>query len=536
MSRSAIPTGENDYYEYRVAQVEAKRASGVNPYPHIFRPTFSVSEFRRLYDITEENITEGSKVLNNGDSLPDVSVSIAGRVERKHDASKGLIFYTINNEGTKVQLMANARMYSTDNFKEDNLDIARGDIVGVEGFPTRTKRGEFSLMVTKIQVLAPCLRMLPDPKTPFADPEKRIRQREVDWIMNNTRLRTIFKTRSETIKYIRNFLDNRDFMEVETPTLNAVAGGANAKPFTTHHNDLNATLFLRIAPELYLKRLVVGGLDRVYEIGKQFRNESIDQTHNPEFTTLESYQAYADYNDVMKMAEDMISGLVHHIHGTYKIKYHPDGDFTKEPLELDFTPPFRRVSLIDGIEEGLGRSLPPLDSPDIRDRLDELCKEVGVECAPPRTFGRLLDKLGEHFVESKCINYPTFVIDTPEVMSPLAKYHRERPLLTERFEMFIAGRELCNAYTELNDPIVQRQRFAQQQNARDSGDVEAQPLDETFCTALEYGMGPVGGFGLGIDRLVMFLTDTATIKDVLLFPPVKNIQAVKKEEQEPTGQ
>ncbi|KAL0244102.1 hypothetical protein GEMRC1_008190 [Eukaryota sp. GEM-RC1] len=529
-SRAALPTGEAEFYEYRKQQVQEKRAAGRNPYPHVFHPTHTVAQYRAEFDFTAETAQEGQVSIADGETLPDFSISLAGRVERQHAVGKNLFFISINNEGAKVQLMANKKLYGSDQFATECGEVHRGDIVGATGYPTRTKKGEFSLMVTKLTVLAPCLRLLPDPKTPFADIEKRMRHRELDWLMNNTRLRSIFKIRSDTIRYIRRYFDDRRFVEVETPVLNALAGGATARPFTTHHNDLDATLYLRIAPELFLKRLVVGGLDRVYEIGKQFRNESIDQTHNPEFTTLESYEAYADYHDVMKMAEELISGLVYSVHGSYKIQYHVDGDMEKEPLEIDFTPPFKRVSLIDGIEEGLGKKLPPLDSPDIVEHLEALCKEHNIRCSPPRSFARLLDKLGEHFVESKCQQHPTFVMDTPEVMSPLAKYHRDRPFITERFEMFVAGRELCNAYTELNDPIVQRERFAGQMQARDSGDVEAQPLDETFCTALDYGLPPTGGFGLGIDRLVMMLTDTATIKEVLLFPPVRQQPIPKKED------
>ncbi|KAL0220746.1 hypothetical protein RCL1_000600 [Eukaryota sp. TZLM3-RCL] len=514
------PTGQEDYLAYRKQLVEAKRASGVPPYPHIFRPTHTVAEFRSQYDITSENATEGTTILNNGDSLTTVNVSLVGRVERKHDAGKGLIFYSIIHEGAKVQLMANARQYASDSFATDNGEVHRGDIIGCSGHPTRTKRGEFSLMVSSITVLAPCLHMLPDPKTPFVDLEKRYRQRELDLIMHHSKLRKTFTVRAQVIRYVRKFFDDRNFLEVDTPVLSAIPGGANARPFLTHHNELNATLSLRIAPELFLKRLVIGGLDRVYELGKQFRNEGIDQTHNPEFTTLESYQAYADYEDVMNMAEELISGLVKHVTGDYKIVYHPNGEGT-EPMHIDFTPPFKRISLIDGIEAGIGRPFPSFDAPDLREQLEALCKEFKVDCAPPRTTARLIDKLGERFVESQCQKDPTFVTDAPALMSPLAKYHRTRPFLTERFEMFCAGRELCNAYTELNDPFVQRERFADQQKARDSGDVEAQPLDEAFCQALELGMGPVGGFGLGIDRLVMFLTDSPTIKDVILFPQLR---------------
>jgi len=304
--------------------------------------------------------------------------------------------------------------------------------------------------------------------------------------------------------------------------MNMIPGGASARPFETHHNDLDMKLYMRIAPELYLKMLIVGGMERVYEIGKQFRNEGIDLTHNPEFTTCEFYWAYADYNDLMRITEEMLSGIVYDIKGSYKLKYHPDGPEGRE-IEIDFTPPFRRLPMISSIEEAIGEKLPEdLSTEEARLHILELCKKYHVDCTPPHTTSRLLDKLCGHYLEVTCIN-PTFITDHPQIMSPLAKYHRTSPGLSERFELFINHHEYCNAYTELNDQFKQRELFGQQAGERAQGNDEAQMIDENFCTSLEYGLPPTGGWGLGIDRLCMLLSDKNNIKEVLLFPAMKPI-------------
>eukprot|EP00163_Fabomonas_tropica_P025653 TRINITY_DN4481_c0_g3_i1.p1 TRINITY_DN4481_c0_g3~~TRINITY_DN4481_c0_g3_i1.p1 ORF type:complete len:441 (+),score=163.82 TRINITY_DN4481_c0_g3_i1:1775-3097(+) len=406
-------------------------------------------------------------------------------------------------------------------YEDINANIKRGDIIGVTGYPGRSKRGEFSIFPTKIQILSPCLRMLPDKFKGLKDREVRFRQRYVDLIVNHENRET-FITRSKIVNYIRGYLVDREFIEVETPMMNVIAGGATAKPFVTFHNALQLPLYMRVAPELYLKRLIVGGLDRVFEIGRNFRNEGIDMTHNPEFTAVEFYMAYADHHDLMNMTEEMLSDLVFKLKGKYEVEYHMNGE-DQPPVISNYKPPFKRIDMIEAVEEAIGEKLPhpsTFTEEATITKFIEICKKHEVEVSPPYTVARLLDGLVGEFVEPKCID-PTFIVHHPEIMSPLAKYHRDIPGLTERFELFVCGKEVANAYTELNNPAVQRQRFAEQQGDADKGDDEAQLLDEDFCVALEYGLPPTGGWGLGIDRLTMFLTDNQSIKEVLLFPAMK---------------
>lgn len=492
----------NEVRKVRIEKLNELVAKGENP-----------------FEITSYNRTAtAGEILANYDKFEGQIVSIAGRLMSKRIMGKASFGHIMDNDGRMQGYFSRDDMGVDEYQAFKKLDV--GDIVGIEGFVFKTKTGEISVHVKKVTLLTKSLLPLPEKFHGLKDPELRFRQRYVDLIAN-PEVKDVFIKRSKIISTIREVLDKKGFIEVETPVLNTLAGGANARPFITHHNTLDIDMYMRIATELHLKRCIVGGFEKVYEIGRQFRNEGMDTKHNPEFTTIELYQAYVDYNEMMNITEELYTTAAERVCGGLDITY--------QGTPLSLKTPWERLTMVQAVKKytGLDFDNEPLET------LIAKGNEMGLEMSPDTSWGHALYNIFDAFVEEK-LTGPVFITDYPVEVSPLAKKKPSDPRLTERFEFFICASEGGNAFSELNDPIDQRSRFEQQMLAKAKGDDEAQPYDEDFCNALEYGMPPTGGLGIGIDRMVMFLTDSASIRDVLLFPTMKPIgEAKKKAEAKP---
>ena len=464
---------------------------------------------------TSARDTLNKDISDNFEKYENQTVTIAGRIMSKRGKGK-VMFMDVYDRTGKMQVFAKFDDLGEETYKGlKKWDI--GDIMECTGFVFKTKMGEVSVHATGVKLLSKSLLPLPEKYHGLKDVDLRYRQREVDLIMNPEVKETFIK-RGKIVSTIRNIMDSKGFVEIETPTLNTIPGGASARPFVTHHNTLDIDMYMRIATEIPLKRLIIGGMERVYEIGRIFRNEGMDPRHNPEFTTIELYQAYTDYNGMMDITEELINKSCMAVNGTEDITY---GDY-----EISLKAPFKRITMIDAVKEQTGVDFGEFMGD--TEKAKEVAKELKLEVKPTDTWGNVLAEAFDEYVEDKLIQ-PTFVIDYPVEISPLTKRKKDNPLLVERFEIFVAGGELANAYTELNDPIDQRGRFEHQMMLRENGDEEANMIDEDFLTAMEYGMPPTGGMGMGIDRLVMLLTNSQTIRDVIAFPTMKTLGGVKSE-------
>ena len=487
----------------RIEKVEQIKELGLNPYAYKWEVTHHAAELQEKYI----DLAAGEEV--------EELVAIAGRIVARRVFGK-LAFFELQDGTGKIQLYLDKKKINSTMsdlvgaFNHLKKLSDTGDILGVKGTIKRTEKGELSVYVREFAILTKSLLPLPDKWHGLTDTEKRYRQRYVDLIVN-PQVRQTFRMRAKITAAIRRYLETRDFLEIETPVLQSEAGGAEARPFITYHNTLEMDLYLRIATELHLKRLIVGGFEKVFELGRIFRNEGVSTRHNPEFTMIEVYQAYADYNDMMALTEDLISTVAQEVLGKTKITYQQE--------EIDLTPPWRRVTMHELVKEATG-----LDFNNFQDfdTAAAAAQAVGIEIpADCKTIGKLLNEAFEQKVEATLIQ-PTFIIDYPLEISPLAKPHRDKPGLVERFELFVVGRETANSFSELTDPLDQRTRLEAQAAKKAAGDLEAQDIDEDFLAALEYGMPPTGGLGIGIDRLVMLLTDSPSIRDVIAFPLLKS--------------
>jgi lysyl-tRNA synthetase class 2 len=493
----------NDLLLVRREKLNTLKASGVDPFGKRFERSHTAKALIQAFgDFSKEDLTE-----------KNVEVTIAGRIMTKRGKGKAG-FAHIQDLTGQVQIYVRLDKVGEEAYKLfDTIDI--GDIVGVRGVAFKTKVGELSIKVADFELLTKSLRPLPDKFHGLKDVEQRYRQRYVDLIMN-PEVKDTFVARSRILQSMRRYLDSKGYLEVETPTMHSIPGGAAARPFITHHNALDMELYMRIAIELHLKRLIVGGLEKVYEIGRVFRNEGVSTRHNPEFTMLELYEAYADFEDVMALTENLIAHIAEEVYSNTLIRY---GEH-----EVNLKPKWKRLHMVDAIKEFTGVDF-------WREMTDEeahaLAKEHHVTVKQTMTYGHIVNEFFEHFVEEKLIQ-PTFIYGHPVEISPLAKKNEEDPRFTDRFELFIVGREHANAFTELNDPIDQRERFEEQLQERAEGNDEAHMMDEDFIEALEYGMPPTGGLGIGIDRLVMLLTNSPSIRDVLLFPQMRHRESTEK--------
>ncbi len=479
----------------RKEKIEDLKKNNINPFPNGFRVQHTIRDIRRAIEKSPQSMTE-----------VEPSFTTAGRIMAVNNFGKSAFIRFRDRTGQLQAYVRNDRIGAEAYRLFKQLDI--GDFVGLRGGLFQTKTGEWTLLASELVLLCKATRPLPEKFHGLRDPEKRYRQRYIDLIMNAD-VRDIFLKRSRIIQLIRDFFISRDFLEVETPMMQPVPGGAEATPFKTYHNALSMDLYLRIAPELYLKRLVVGGFERVFEINRNFRNEGVSTQHNPEFTMIEFYQAYATYSDLMDLTEELISQVAEGINGSAKFSYQGE--------TIDTSGPWRRMSLFSALVE-----LGGLDSHLLNDKqgLLEFAARNGVQVTKTGQLGKVITKLFDALVEPKLIQ-PTFITGYPTEVSPLSRRSDQEPELTERFELFIAGREIANGFSELNDPVDQYQRFAQQVKGREAGDEEAHRMDDDYIEALEYGMPPTAGEGIGIDRLVMLLTDAASIREVILFPHMK---------------